>query len=411
MIIDNVKVYTEAGKFISGGIITQGDKIAKIYAEQEKNFIFKKMNIVEEISVQEQVRRNEIENATEDKANAIIDGKGAYAIPGLIDLHFHGCVGDDFCDGDKEAIRRIAEYEVSVGVTAIAPATMTLPVEELENILKTAVAYKKEYKNNKKRADFVGINMEGPFISPEKKGAQDEKNIIPCNEEVAEKFLSASDNLVKFIGVAPEESENAISFIKNMKDRVNISLAHTNANYESAKEAFDAGANHAVHLFNAMPAFTHREPGVVGAISDSEHVMTEIICDGVHIHPSMVRAAFKMMGAERMILISDSMRATGMPDGQYTLGGLDVKVRGNRATLVSDGALAGSVTNLADCMRTAVTQMGIPLETAIACATKNPAISLGIYDERGSLSIGKKADIVLLDENLTLQAVIKDGRL
>ena len=205
------------------------------------------------------------------------------------------------------------------------------------------------------------------------------------------------------------ENENTISFIKNMKDKVNISLAHTNADYESAKAAFDAGANHAVHLFNAMPAFTHREPGVVGAVSDSEHVMAEIICDGVHIHPSMVRAAFKMMGADRMIFISDGMRATGMPDGQYTLGGLDVKVRGNRATLVSDGALAGSVTNLADCMRTAITKMGIPLETAIACATKNPAISLGIYDERGSISVGKKADILLLDKNLTLKTVIKDG--
>ena len=448
MIIDNVKIYTEAGTFVSGGIIIQGDKITEIYTEAEKENIFKKMNMETEhtaaqCSVQDYSAKNDIDN--------VLDGKGAYAIPGLIDLHFHGCVGDDFCDGDKEAIRRIAEYEVSVGVTAIAPATMTLPVAELENILKTAAAYKKEYEEdsscigekmkdedeqaqnmeakqqnitdeacdalkatvvsakvkNKKRADFVGINMEGPFISPVKKGAQDERNIIPCNEKIAQKFLDASDNLVKFIGIAPEE--NTISFIKNMKDTVNISLAHTNADYESAKVAFDAGANHAVHLFNAMPAFTHREPGVVGAVSDSEHVMAEIICDGVHIHPSMVRAAFKMMGADRMIFISDSMRATGMPDGQYTLGGLDVKVRGNRATLVSDGALAGSVTNLADCMRTAITKMGIPLETAIACATKNPAISLGIYDERGSISVGKKADILLLDKNLTLKTVIKDG--
>lgn len=457
MIIDNVKVYTEAGTFISGGIITQGDKIAEIYTKEEKENVFKKLNIKTKYSTiqcaaqDNFMQNNSIQNNSIQKdINNVLDGKGAYAIPGLIDLHFHGCVGDDFCDGDKEAICRIAEYEASVGVTAIAPATMTLPVEELENILKTAVAYKKQYEKgslctdeklkdeciqeqniqvkqksivpensadsmrnteekSKKGADFVGINMEGPFISPAKKGAQDERNIIPCNEEVAQKFLDVSDGLVKFIGVAPEESENAISFIKNMKDKVNISLAHTNADYEAAKAAFDAGANHAVHLFNAMPAFTHREPGVIGAVSDSEHVMAEIICDGVHIHPSMVRAAFKMLGAERMILISDSMRATGMPDGQYTLGGLDVKVKGNRATLVSDGALAGSVTNLADCMRTAITKMGIPLETAIACATKNPAISLGIYDERGSISIGKKADIVLLDEKLTLKTVIKDG--
>lgn len=447
MIIDNVKVYTEAGNFVSGGIVTQGDRIIEIYTEAEKEEIFKKMNIeMQHFTTQHTTIKYSVQNGIDN----ILDGNGAYAIPGLIDLHFHGCMGDDFCDGDKEAICRIAEYEASVGVTAIAPATMTLPVEELENILKTAVIYKKEYeeelacsdekfedesgqeqntqvkqvnimdensttpktcekKKGKKRADFVGINMEGPFISPVKKGAQDERNIIPCNKEVAEKFLDASDNLVKFIGIAPEESDNTISFIKNMKDKVNISLAHTNADYESAKAAFDAGANHAVHLFNAMPAFTHRETGVVGAVSDSEHVMAEIICDGIHIHPSMVRAVFKMMGAERMIFISDSMRATGMPDGQYTLGGLDVKVRGNRATLVSDGALAGSVTNLADCMRMAVTKMRIPLETAIACATKNPAISLGVYDERGSISVGKKADIVLIDKDLVLKTVIKDG--
>lgn len=440
MIIDNVKVYTEAGKFVSGGIITEEDKITGIYTEQEREDIFKKMNIQNikrKQSAQGTLAQSDVENVLKE---GILDGDGAYAIPGLIDLHFHGCVGDDFCDGDIEAIRRIAEYEASVGVTAIAPATMTLPVEELESILRTAVEYKTKYEGKlfaqreagsvsekitadinskrsegkegqekRKRADFVGINMEGPFISPIKKGAQDEHNIIPCDKEVAQRFLDASDGLVKFMGIAPEESENTVSFIKDMKDKVNISLAHTNAPYESAKEAFDAGANHAVHLFNAMPAFTHREPGVVGAVSDSEHVMAEIICDGVHIHPSMVRAAFKMMGAERMILISDSMRATGMPDGQYTLGGLDVKVRGNRATLVSDGALAGSVTNLADCMRTAVTKMEIPLETAIACATKNPAISLGVYEERGSISVGKKADIVLLDENLTLKKVIKNG--
>ena len=252
--------------------------------------------------------------------------------------------------------------------------------------------------------------MEGPFISPVKKGAQDERNIMPCDTDICQRFLDASEGLVKFVGLAPEESEDAVAFVEAMKDKVNISLAHTNADYAHAKAAFDAGANHVVHLFNAMPAFTHREPGVVGAVSDSAHVMAEIICDGVHIHPSMVRAAFKMLGADRMILISDSMRATGMPDGQYTLGGLDVKVVGNHATLVSDGALAGSVTNLADCMRTVVKKMEIPLETAVACATINPAKSLGIEDTYGSIAPGKKANIVLLDENLELKMVIKDGQ-
>ena len=209
--------------------------------------------------------------------------------------------------------------------------------------------------------------------------------------------------------MAPEESSNAIEFIKEVSSRVNVSLAHTNADYETAMEACKAGVNHAVHLYNAMPAFTHRAPGVVGAVFDNKEVMAEIICDGIHIHPSIVRATFQMMGADRMILISDSMRATGMPDGQYTLGGLDVKVVGKLATLVSDGAIAGSATNLMDCMRTVVKKMGIPLETAVACATINPAKSLGVEEEYGSIEKGKKADIVLLDSDLKLTAVIKDG--
>ena len=350
MIIDNVYIYTPDKKFVKGGIILKGEQIQAVYEAKD----------------------------TPKFEEEVFDGNGAYAIPGLIELHFHGCKGDDFCDGTKEAIGRIAEYEASIGVTAIAPATMTLPVEELEHILEVAAEYKKE-NTDKRRADLLGINMEGPFISPAKKGAQDERNIIPCNVEICERFLKASDGLVKFIGIAPEESEEAIDFIKSVKGKVNVSLAHTNADYKTAKAAFEAGANHAVHLYNAMPPFSHRAPGVVGAVYDCKHVMPEIICDGIHIHPATVRATFEMMGADRMILISDSMRATGMP------------------------------TNLMDCMRTVVKEMGLPLETAVACATMNPAKSLGVYDEYGSITEGKKANIVLLDKDLELQAVIKDG--
>ena len=382
MIIDHVKVFTEDKKFTDGGIVIKNGTIEQVYTEGKRP-------------------------QTEDE---VLDGKGMYAIPGLIDLHFHGCKGDDFCDGSRDAIARIAEYEASVGVTAIAPATMTLPVEELEQILRVAAEYKKG-PHSKKEADFVGINLEGPFISPVKKGAQDERNIIPCDVKVCERFLEVSEGLVKFMGIAPEKSENAVSFIEAVKDKVNVSLAHTNADYDTAMAAFNAGADHAVHLYNAMPAFTHRAPGVIGAVYDSKHVMAEIICDGVHIHPAAVRATFEMMGEDRMILISDSMRAAGMPDGSYTLGGLDVNVVGNRATLASDGAIAGSVTNLMDCMKTAVKTMNIPLETAVACATINPAKSLGIDAEYGSIRAGKKAHIVLMDQELNVQQVIKDGEL
>src|SRR5699024_698135 len=245
--------------------------------------------------------------------------------------------------------------------TTICPATMTLPSEELKKILATAASY-----TNEQGAHLVGLNMEGPFISIAKKGAQDERNIIPCDAALFNEFQDAAKGLIKFIGVAPEMGlERTLDFIRKVKDNVSVSLAHTNAPYADAKAAFDAGACHAVHLFNAMPAFTHREPGVVGAVFDSPHVFAELICDGVHIHPAMVRAAFAMLGSERICLISDSMRATGMPDGSYTLGGLDVNVSGKHATLAEGGALAGSVTNLADCMRTAVTEMDIPLEDAV----------------------------------------------
>ena len=382
MIIDNVKVYTEEKTFVKGGIMLDGDKIQRVYTEEEKPQFGEK---------------------------EVLDGEGAYAIPGLIDLHFHGCKGDDFCDGNEEAIERIAQYEASIGVTAIAPATMTLPVEELKQILSVAAKYKKSG-TSPKAADLVGINMEGPFISKVKKGAQDERNIIPCNVEIAEQFLEASDGLVKFIGIAPEDNEDYLEFIEEMKGKVNISLAHTNADYDTAKKAFDAGANHAVHLYNAMPAFNHRAPGVVGAVYDGKHVMAEIICDGIHIHPAMVRATFEMFTDKRIVLISDSMMATGMDDGQYELGGQPVTVVGNLATLTEGGAIAGSATNLMDCMRTAVKKMNIPLESAVRCATLNPAKSIGIDDKYGSLEEGKYANAVVLDKDLNIVSIIQKGQ-
>lgn len=375
-------------------------KNVKGYTE---DFVFRDMDIAIEGE-----RFTDAAGTAADSEDVILDGEGCYAIPGLIDLHFHGCVGADFCDGTREALEQICAYEASVGVTTVAPATMTLPVEELERILAVAAAYQKDPGSG---ADLVGINMEGPFISPVKKGAQDAANIIPCNADICRRFLKASEGLVKFVGLAPEESDEAISFIKEMQKDVHITLAHTNADYETAYAAFRAGADHAVHLYNAMPAYTHRAPGVVGAVADCHHVWAEMICDGVHLHPAAVRTTFSMLGEERILLISDSMRAAGMPDGDYTLGGLDVKVQGNRATLAADGALAGSVTNLMDCMRTAVMKMQIPLEIAVRCATMNPAKCLGINHDYGSISAGKYADLVLLDSELRVKMIIKKGAL
>lgn len=384
MLIQNVQIFRENKTFVPGSIRLSQDRISEVLVNEKWKPI---------------------------AGEVVQDGGGAYAIPGLIDLHFHGCKGDDFCDGSQEAIRRIAEYEAMEGVTGIAPATMTLPLEHLEEILHTAALFKDSQaeKTQNQEADLLGINMEGPFISRIKKGAQDERYIIPCSETIYRRFQRAAKGLVKFIGLAPEEGD-AIPFIEAVKGEVRISLAHTNADYTTAKAAFDHGASHAVHLFNAMPAFTHREPGVIGAVADSAHVTAELICDGVHIHPAMVRAAFRMLGEDRIILISDSMRATGMPDGRYTLGGLDVDVSGNHATLAEGGSLAGSVTNLMNCMKIAVQKMGIPLNAAVACASMNPAKCLGVYDSYGSITPGKKANIVLLDEALEVKTVFKDGK-
>ncbi len=383
MIIQNVKIFREDKKFILGAVRLKEDRIEEVILDQPWY---------------------------SKAGERSLDGKGSYLIPGLIDLHFHGCKGDDFCDGTLEALQRISEYEAAQGVTGIAPATMTLPIETLEDILMTAAEFKKEQEKKKNclEADLLGINMEGPFISPIKKGAQDARYCIPCSEAVYQKFQTAAKGLVKLIGVAPEEAD-VLPFLEAVRGEVCVSLAHTNANYDIAKRALDHGASHAVHLFNAMPAFTHREPGVIGAVADSPHVTAELICDGIHLHPAMVRATFQMLGEDRIILISDSMRATGMSDGRYTLGGLDVDVKGNRAVLVSDQTLAGSVTNLMNCMKNCVLTMGIPLAVAVSCASTNPAKRLGVYDRYGSVDIGKKANLVLLKEDLTVEEVWKDG--
>ena len=360
-----------------------------------------------DIRIEEDVFTEICPSLAPSENESVLDADGLYAIPGLIDIHFHGCMGHDFCDGTVEAIDAITRYEASCGVTSVCPATMTVSPESLVQVMDAAHTYN-ESPARPGQASLVGINMEGPFISEAKKGAQAAEHIRLCDEALFCSLQERSGGLIKLVDIAPE-NEGAMEFIDALHDKVTISLAHTTADYQTAKEAYDRGARHATHLYNAMPPFTHRAPGVVGAAFDSPHCRAELICDGVHIHPSVVRATFQLFGDDRMILISDSMRAAGMEDGQYTLGGQDVAVKGKYATLVSDGALAGSVTNLMDCMRTAVKEMQIPLESAIACATMNPAKAIGIYDRYGSISTGKIANLVLLDQDLNLRQVIIHG--
>ena len=384
MIIKNARVFTEDGSFMQGDVVVKDGRFDSVLE-----------------------RTADTDAANDSESQEIIDASGLIMIPGLVDIHFHGCKGDDFCDGDKAAIGRIAEYEASVGVTAIAPATMTLPVEELEQILHTAAEYKKETKDCRK-ADFLGINMEGPFINKEKKGAQKEEDIKLADVELFHKLQEAAGGLIKLVDLAPE-TEGAMDFINQVKDEVHVSIAHTMADYDTASEAIRRGADHITHLYNAMPPLNHREPGVIGAARDSD-CYVELICDGVHIHPSCVRATFEMFTDKRIVLISDSMMATGMEDGQYELGGQPVTVVGNVATLTEGGAIAGSATNLMDCMRTVVKEMHIPFESAVRCATLNPAKSIGIDDKYGSLEEGKYANAVVLDKDLNIVSIIQKGQ-
>ena len=333
------------------------------------------------------------------------DASGCYVIPGLTDLHFHGCMGKDFSDADPEGLEIMAKYELSQGVTQICPAGMTLLEEQLTKVCQVAAAHRDA---NKPGAELCGINLEGPFLSTAKKGAQKADWIHAPDVDMFRRLMAASKGLVKLVSIAPEEP-GAMEFIEAVEGEVTVSIAHTTADYDTAMEAFRLGARQVTHLFNAMPPFSHRAPGVVGAALDTPICNVELICDGVHIHPSVVRAVFKMFGYKRVILISDTMRAAGMSDGDYTLGGQAVKVKGKLATL-ADGTIAGSVTNLMNCMRTAVS-FGIPLEDAVWAAAVNPARAIGIFSRMGSLEPGKRANVVVLDQNLELKDVFFRGEL
>lgn len=385
MIIKNAQVFGEDNRFARRDIYIKDEVIAEDKSEDKID----------------DKTEDKIEDKPEDKY--ILDATGLYAIPGLTDIHFHGCVGYDFCDGSQEAMNEIAKYQLKNGITTICPASMSLGDETLAGIFGAAAQY-----DNKDGAILCGINMEGPFIATIKKGAQNSKYIIKPDVDMFRQMQEKSGNLIKMVTIAPE-IEGAENFIKELKDEVVLSIAHTNADYDTTLKALAIGASHLTHLYNAMPPFSHRAPGVIGAAFDTPDCRVELICDGIHVHPSVIRATFQMFGDDRIVLISDSMMATGMADGEYSLGGQEVKVSGKLATLVSDGAIAGSVTNLMDCIRNLVHVVGIPLESAVKCAAVNPVKAIRLFDQFGSITPGKLANIVLLDKELNIKYVILKG--
>lgn len=329
------------------------------------------------------------------------DAEGCYLIPGLIDVHTHGAMNEDASDGKPEGLVKMSRYYAAGGVTSWCPTTMTLKEPELTRAMEAIRAFERPAGG----AKVAGVHLEGPFLSLKKCGAQNPDNLHAPDAGLFHRLNEASGGLVRLVTVAPEEP-GAIPFIREVSQSCTVSLGHTTADYDTAMAAYEAGASHATHLFNAMPPLNHREPGVVAAASDAGATV-ELITDGFHIHPAVIRLVHRLFG-EKLALISDSLRCAGMPDGDYELGGLPITLTGGVARLRGSSTLAGSSIHLMDGLRRAV-RFGVPLEAAVLAATAAPARAIRRENEIGALRPGMAADFVLLDGELQVQAVYVDG--
>ena len=371
MLYKNAHIFTENGVFCYGSFRVEDGKFAEILT-----------TVPEEAGV---------------------DLQGAWVIPGLVDVHIHGSADADFSDGDYEGVKRMAAALAGFGVTSFAPASMTLPYDVLGKAYEVAAQIHKDAPEGCAR--LMGIQMEGPFFSEKKKGAQNGAYLRMPDAEAFKKLYEQSEGLIRIADVAAE-LPGAVAFTKEVSKLCTVAIGHSNASYEEAVAVLDAGANHLVHLYNAMPGLHHRTPGPIGAGSERDDVIAELICDGEHIHPSAVRVAFKMFPG-RICLVSDALRCCGMPDGEYVLGGQPVFLKDNLAR-IADGVIAGSATNLFECMQKAVS-FGIPKEEAIRSATANPAKQIG-RPEIGAIAPGKLADFVVCTEDLERIAVYMGGK-
>ncbi len=333
--------------------------------------------------------------------HSVLDMTGCYIIPGLVDIHTHAAVGADTSDGNPSGLEKMSRFYAEQGVTSWCPTTMTLKEPEL----RAACNSVKNFIPPAGGAKTAGIHLEGPFVSMEKRGAQNPENIHIPDIDMLKRLIDAAGGQVSLITMAPE-TEGGISFIREASKLLTVSVGHTTADYETAMRAFQAGATHITHMFNAMPPLHHRLPGVIGAAFDSG-VTAELICDGLHVHPSAVRIAHKLFG-RKLVFVSDSLRCTGMPDGDYPFGGQIITLKNGKATLKDSETIAGSVISLMEGIRRAVS-FGIPLQEAVLAASFIPAKVIRKEHEIGSLSAGCSADIVALDKELKIRKVWING--
>lgn len=350
------------------------------------------------------VENGRFAHVLEDVPGPAEDLDGALVIPGLVDIHVHGCAGADFSDGDYAGLVRMARYLARRGVTSFAPASMTLPYDALDKAFHAAARLHREGLADGAR--LMGIQMEGPFLSREKRGSQNPAYLRLPDWDRFLRLYDAAEGLLRIVDVAPE-LPGAVEFTRRASEKYRVSVAHTAAGYDQAAAVFDAGATHLTHLFNAMSGIHHRHPGPIGAASERENVTAELICDGIHVHPSAVRMAFRLFPG-RICLISDALRCCGMADGSYSLGGQEILLSGGVARLTG-GAIAGSAADLYQCMRRAVS-FGIPREQAVWAATALPARVIGRESETGAIADGRAADFVICGGELEPEAVYLGGK-
>ncbi|MED4224978.1 N-acetylglucosamine-6-phosphate deacetylase [Neobacillus cucumis] len=330
------------------------------------------------------------------------------AVPGFIDVHIHGANGSDTMDATKEALETIAQALPGEGTTSFLATTITQGEKQIEKALVNAGEYIKDGQTPGK-AEILGIHLEGPFVNPKMAGAQPIQYIIGSNLELFQKWEQLSRQTIKLVTLAPE-LPGGLKMVQYLKaNGIIASIGHTDATYEEVLNAIEAGVNHVTHLYNQMRGLHHREPGVVGAAFLKEELKAELIVDGVHSHPDMVKLAYKQKGKTGLILITDSMRAKCLKNGHYDLGGQDVTVQNGKAVL-SDGTLAGSILKLGQGVKNMMAFTGCRLEDAVEMAAVNPAKQLNVFDRKGSISEGKDADLVILDENLDVYMTLCRGQ-